>query len=205
MMAQMNLPSAMLILPLLAVGAFLGYRRSWIRETVAGLLLAVILLGFDWLRDLVFALIQLVASLLGKLAAVAGMHSLHPEDWPGRIPMPLFSLACLVLFVAGAYWVGNHFGSRQPEGEKLHRSTGTVVGAVNVLLLLTIASKYLAPIVGQARLQNLPLVPGARGLSVQIPPFPSTSRLSDWSTFAMLILVAVAFVWGVARLTRSRG
>lgn len=205
-MSYLYLPPVTLLIPLMLVGAWFGYRRSWIREMITGLVLAGVLIGFERLRSLAYTIVRGVAGLVDRLAHAVHFSGVSFVGLADRFPATLFSLLCLALFIAAAYYAGHYLGSRQPEGERLHRSTGLVLGAVNVLLLVTLASKYVISLIHSSRLSNLSVVPGgSRGLSIEFPAFPSTSRLIDWSTIAIIIVVAVAVVWGFNRFTRFRG
>ncbi len=205
-MADLSLPVVGLLFPILAIGAIVGYRRSWARETITGLGLALILIAFDQMTRLVVGVVALIARAVSALAAMAGARSVHLDHAIHEIPAPFVSLVCLVAFIVGAYWVGHTFGGRQPAGSRFHRAVGVLLGLVNVVLLLTILSKDAWKIFGRERMQHLFLVPGSgKGLSINLPAFPSENLLLGWSAYAVVIVVAVAVAWGVSRLSRFRG
>ncbi|MDQ3855466.1 MAG: hypothetical protein M3281_03635 [Chloroflexota bacterium] len=204
-MAQIALPSVVLLLPVLALGAYIGYRRAWARETITGLVLAVVLLGFSRMVGLVLAVLRLVAKLLATVTQGTKLGSLPIERAVGRLPEGLVVLGCLVAFVGGAYWLGNVLG-HQGGQSRLRQLSGAVVGALNVLMVVAILSARLEDIVGKARLRRLFLVPGSpRGVGIEVPPFPSSAALLQWSAYALVLLILIAFGWGVTRLPKLRG
>jgi hypothetical protein len=204
-MTQITLPPVMLLLPVLLVGAWLGYRRTWAKETITGLALAVVLVGFDRMLGMVVALIRLVGRFVAAAAQAARLGAPPVERAVDRLPQALLALGCLVTFVAAAYWLGNVLGRQAGQGRVL-RLSGALVGALNVLILVAIVSARADDILGRARLQRLFLVPGSpRGLDIEVPPFPSSAVLVQWSAYALVLLVLIAFGWGVSRLPRLRG
>lgn len=201
-MAQLNIPPLVLLLPLLFVGALVGFRRSWARETVTGLVLAVILVGFDRLVVLVRALLRILARAVEELAGAAGVRTPNLTAALERLPVALVVLVCAIIFLIGAYWLGNVLGNKGATS-RVQRATGAGVGVLNTLLLLAILSARAEDILGASRLRRLFLVPGSgRGVDVQVSALPSSAVLAQWSAFAVVVLVLIAFAWGVTRLPR---
>ena len=202
-MARFTLPAAALLIPLLFFGATGGYRRSLGRETVTGLCLGLILLAFDWLTSVALGLVRFIAGLVADLAGTVGIRAPQLERGLDTAPRNLIVLGCIILFILGAYWIGNRLGGQA--GSRLARLGGAAIGALNVLLLLTIISQRAQDVLGAARMRRLFLVPGSeRGLDVRIPPLPPSAVLAQWSLYALLVLVLVAFFWGVSHLPRLR-
>lgn len=199
---EITIPPALLLLPLLLIGAAIGFRRSWARETITGLALAAVLVAFDRGLALVRAVLRLVARVAAELAEAAGVRAPDLAGALDRAPSALLILVCTVLFVAGAYWLGNVLGNGGG-ASRLQTLAGGVIGALNMLLLVAIVSVRAQEILGAERLQRLFLVPGSRrGLDVEVSAFPSAGVLAQWGAYAVIALILVAFGWGVSRLPR---
>jgi hypothetical protein len=205
MMAEVVVPPGALLLPLLLLGAVAGFRRSWARETITGLALAVVLVAFDRLVGLALGTLRVLARTATELARAAGVEAPNLGRALEGLPPALVVLVCTVLFVVGAYWLGQRLGAEGGES-RLRRLGGAVVGALNVLLLVAILSARAHDILGPARMRRLLLVPGSgRGMDVQVSPFPSSGVLAQWSAYVVVLLVLVAFGWALTRLPRLRG
>ncbi len=201
-MAQLNIPPAVLLLPLLLIGAGVGFRRSWARETITGLVLAVVLVAFDTGFRLVLSLLSILASVAEEIADASGVRAPDLSGMVGRLPRGLTVLVCTAVFLIGAYWLGNVLGNRG-EVSRARRLAGGAVGGLNVLLLLAILSARAQDILGVGRLRRLFLVPGSgRGVDVQVSALPSPGVLAQWSAVAVVVLVLIAFAWGITRLPR---
>ena len=204
-MAELRIPAAWLLLPLLAWGAYWGFRRGWMRETITGLGLALILTASARLTAIVLGVLTLIGRIAREVAAAGGIRVAPPERVLARIPEPLLLGVSTAAFVLAAYRVallvrGGDGGSR------LSKLAGAGIGALNVLLLLAIGSQTIRQMLGPARLRRLFLVPGAaRGVDVRVPPFPSPAVLAQWSAYAVVVLLLVALGWGLTRLPRLRG
>ncbi len=204
-MAQLTVPPTVLLVPLLVLGALVGFRRSWPRETITGLALAVVLVAFETLVGLVLGVLRLVARLAAEVAGAAGVRAPNLERVVNGLPYSLVVLVCTLLFLVGAYWMGNLLRSASGMS-RLGRLAGALVGALNVVLLVAIISARAPEILGAERMRRLFLVPGAgRGVDVQVSPFPSSAVLAQWSAYAVVLLVLVAFGWAVTRLPRLKG
>lgn len=204
-MAELRVPAAVLLLPLLALGAFAGYRRAWARETITGLGLAIVLIAFEGFHSLVKASLRLGARFVAAVADAADVSGPPLERSLNRIPPGLVALACVVVFIFTAYWLGNALGSADGK-TRLHRALGALLGALNVVLVLAIVASQAQAILGRARMRQLFLVPGSsRGVDVAVSPLPGSSVLVQWSVYVLVILVLIVFGWGISRAPRLRG
>ncbi len=204
-MVELRIPAVVLLLPLLLMGAALGLRRGWARETLTGLGLAVILVAFDRLVAVALAAITFVGRVAGEIARSAGVGAPRLDSLLNRAPRGLIVLVFAVIFLVVAYKVGHMRGNKGGD-TRYGKLAGAVVGALNVLLLLAIVSARASDVLGAARLRRLFLVPGSgRGVEMEVPPFPSAAVLAQWSAYAVVVLMLIAFGWGLTRLPKLRG
>jgi len=189
-MAEFRLPASVLLIPLVIFGLVVGFRRAWARELITGLVLIGLLLGFTQALDAIRSLFRRLGGL---------------DEVESRLPDGAFELGCLLIFIVGAYWLGNTLGHAGGQGS-LNRLVGAVIGVLNVLLLVTVISVQVREVLGPVRASNLALVPGsARAVGVVVPPFPSTNELVQWSVYALVVLVLIAFGRGLTRRPRPKG
>lgn len=203
-MVQLSLPPALLLLPPLLFGAIIGYRRTWGREVITAIVLALVLLGFDGLHGLVWGCVRAFARVVTTLTKAAHMGAPQLERSLNRVSPGLVTLACIVLFVILAYWLGSLLG-REGNGSRLRMFAGAAVGALNVLMLLALVAAQARDVLGPARLRKAALVPGSgRGVDVTLPPFPAPAVLIEWSVYALVLLFVVGFCWAVSRIPKLR-
>jgi hypothetical protein len=148
---------------------------------------------------LALSIARLGARLVSEAAGAAGASAPRLERTVDRLPRTGVLLASAALFILAAYWLGGRFG--RDGGARLYRLGGAALGALNALLVLSVASAAAREAFGPARLRTLLLVPGsARGLDVRIPPLPSAATLSQWSLYAVLVLALLACWWAATTL-----
>ncbi|ACZ42512.1 hypothetical protein Tter_1606 [Thermobaculum terrenum ATCC BAA-798] len=203
-MMEWTLPAVALLAPILGIGAYYGYRRTFMCELVTACALIFLLVAFDKLNELFLHLIRLVSGFLTKLLVALGIHGANLRDMIDGMPQTLLRIAFLIISLYAAYWMGGYL--RSPSEERLSRFLGALIGAGNILFVLAIVGQRAVDILGPRRVHNLLLFPGSeRGLSIKVPPLPEPSMLSQWSYYVALAVIVLLFVWGLSRLSRFRG
>lgn len=197
-----------LLLPLLVVGAYLGWQRGFWREVgitggLAFVLMATVLfpeqfIGF--INRIVINIPRIFALLLGTdIPPLPDNFLFGPPD-SGRFlltRMALFALLTFLVYTAHFGWAYDGGKPRMPKTTGDH-ALGVLFGAITGLLWFTALNNFLDAI---RNLRNTPALPG-EGTTLTVPTIPDVSPLVSFVPTIIAILIIILLVLAALRLPR---
>ncbi|HEU4324954.1 MAG TPA: hypothetical protein VFS21_17570 [Roseiflexaceae bacterium] len=197
-----------LLIPLLAVGAYLGWQRGFWREVgitggIAFVVMATVLfpeqfIGF--INRIVANIPRVFGLLLGADTEPLPADFLFGPPDGGRFLLTRIALFGLLTFLVYTAHFGWAYEGGKPRFAKTagERALGGLFGAITGLLWFTALNNFLDAI---RNLRNTPVLPG-EGTTLTIPTLPDVAFLIGFVPTIIAILIIILLVLAALRLPR---